>query len=124
MPTALRLLDANANRAREALRTMEDAARFLLDDAPLAEGLKHLRHDLAQALKPLAQLEYHRDTPGDVGTQITTASEGVRGGAADVALAAGKRLSEALRVMEEYAKTLPSGPAIGAQLEQLRYRGY
>lgn len=128
MPTALRLIDANANRAREALRTMEDAARFLLDDAPLAEGLKNLRHDLAQALKPLAQLEYHRDTPGDVGTRISTASEGVRAGAPDVALAAGKRLSEALRVMEEYAKTLPwereAPMTIAAQLEQLRYRGY
>lgn len=124
MPTVLRLIDANANRAREALRTMEDAARFLLDDAPLSESLKNLRHDLAQTLKPLAGLEFHRDTPGDVGTRISTPSEGARGGAGEVALAGGKRLSEALRTMEEYAKTLPHGPAIAAGLEQLRYRGY
>ncbi len=124
MPTVLRLMDANANRAREALRTMEDAARFLLDDAPLSESLKNLRHDLAQALKPLAALEFHRDTVGDVGTRITTASEGARGGAADVALAAGKRLSEALRAMEEYAKVLPQGASVSGALEQLRYRGY
>ncbi len=124
MPTVLRLMDANANRAREALRTLEDAARFLLDDAPLSEALKNLRHDLAGTLKPLAALEFHRDTPGDVGTAITTPSEGARAGAADVALAAGKRLSEALRAMEEYAKVLPQGATIATTLEQLRYRGY
>ncbi len=120
----LRLMDANANRAREAMRTMEDAARFLLDDAVLSESIKSLRHDLAATLSPLAGMAFHRDTPGDVGTAITMASEGVRGSAAEVALAAGKRLSEALRVMEEYAKTLPGGPGIAAGLEQLRYRGY
>ena len=37
--SVLRLIDANANRAREALRVMEDAARFLLDDAELAGEL-------------------------------------------------------------------------------------
>src|SRR4051794_4807942 len=31
----LRLLDANANRAREALRVVEDYARFVLDDGDL-----------------------------------------------------------------------------------------
>ena len=39
-----RILDASANRAREALRVMEDAARFLLDDRSLTEQLKVLRH--------------------------------------------------------------------------------
>ena len=34
----LRLLDANANRAREALRVLEDYARFVLDDADLSGG--------------------------------------------------------------------------------------
>ncbi len=36
----LRLLDANANRAREALRVLEDYARFVLDDGGLSGGLK------------------------------------------------------------------------------------
>lgn len=124
MPTVFRLMDANANRAREALRTMEDAARFLLDDAPLSAQLKNLRHDLAQVLGPMTALAFHRDTPNDVGTAISTASEGTRENAGEVALAAGKRLSEALRVMEEYAKTLPAGASVAGGLEQLRYRGY
>jgi thiamine-phosphate pyrophosphorylase len=126
MPPVLRLLDANANRAREALRVMEDAARFLLDHAELQAGLKILRHDLAEAVRDLPELATQRDTPGDVGTTVTTPSEQTRAGAADVVRAAGKRLSEALRSLEEYAKVLPppAGPTAAARFEALRYRGY
>src|SRR3954447_14256671 len=45
----LRILDANSNRAREALRVMEDSARFVLDDPPTCATLKQLRHDFADA---------------------------------------------------------------------------
>jgi len=128
MPAALRILDANANRAREALRVMEDAARFLLDDASLAEPIKQLRHDLAAALSSIPNLAAHRDTPGDVGTSITTSAEQSRSSVAEVAIAAGKRLSEALRSIEEYAKVLPPlqemQSPVAAIVEQLRYRGY
>jgi len=41
-----RLLDADFNRAREALRVVEDYARFILDDARLSQAAKQLRHDL------------------------------------------------------------------------------
>ncbi|MEM1109233.1 MAG: thiamine phosphate synthase [Planctomycetota bacterium] len=125
MSSSLRIIDANANRAREALRVMEDAARFALNDAELSEALKQLRHNLASALSNVPNLSTHRDTPGDVGTAITTLAEQSRAGLADVALAAGKRLSEALRSMEEFAKTLPPEQAqAAAAFEQLRYRGY
>lgn len=120
--SVLRIIDANANRAREALRVMEEAARFILDDAALTESLKTLRHDLQSQLGALAGLEAGRDTPGDVGTAITTANEGNRASVADVAIAAGKRLSEALRAIEEYGKTIDANFA--AAIEQLRYRGY
>ncbi len=125
MPSVYRILDANANRAREALRVMEDAARFVLDDAELSGQLKQLRHDLAQCLASISQLDAWRDTPGDVGTTITTQSEQSRSDVADVVTAAGKRLSEALRVLEEYSKTLPETLTdVAAAIEKLRYRGY
>ena len=38
----LRLLDANANRAREALRTLEDYCRFILDNHQLCGELKKI----------------------------------------------------------------------------------
>lgn len=138
MPPVLRILDANANRAREALRVMEDAARFLLNDAVLSESIKQLRHGLATALAAIPNLEPYRDTPGDVGTAITTPAEQSRDSVAGVARAAGKRLSEALRTIEEYAKTLPITDiptplgrgdisphvSVSEKIEQLRYRGY
>jgi len=48
----LRLLDANANRAREALRVLEDYARFVLNDPALSADLKSIRHTLAEATAP------------------------------------------------------------------------
>lgn len=122
MPSVLRILDANANRAREALRVMEEAARFILNDADLTAALKSLRHDLAAALAAVPALPANRDTPGDVGTTLSVSAEMSRHSVADVATAAGKRLSEALRAIEEYAKTLQS--PLAQTVESLRYRGY
>jgi thiamine-phosphate pyrophosphorylase len=127
MSAIARMLDANVNRAREALRVMEDAARFALDDAALSAELKSLRHGLRDALAslPSGWLEANRDTPGDVGTAIATESEMSRaGGVSDIVIAAGKRLTEALRVIEEACKTLDAGSSISRTIEALRYRAY
>ncbi len=121
----LRIIDANANRAREAMRVLEDAARFALDDATLARRAKLLRHDLRQTMDRLPahlHIERHRDTPGDVGTAISANAERQRADLPQVAIAAGKRLSESLRCLEEFGKTID--PMFAEQIEQLRYRGY
>ena len=118
-----RILDANANRAREALRVLEDYARFALDDQTLCGELKSLRHELVELLKPiLATAVLWRDTPNDVGTEVRIEAEQVREGTSDVIIAAGKRLGEALRTLEEYVKTLNPPTACG--IERLRYRFY
>ncbi|MHC4948093.1 MAG: thiamine phosphate synthase [Planctomycetota bacterium] len=122
MDPVLRIIDANANRAREALRVLEEAARFILDDAPLTATAKGLRHDLVAALAPLGDLVAGRDTPGDVGTRLSTGSERGRGAARDVVAAAGARLGEALRVIEEYGKTID--PDVAAAVERIRYDAY
>ncbi len=127
MPSVMRVLDANANRAREALRVLEEAARFILGDETIVREVKSIRHELREVLNADPQAAnpaiHWRDTPGDVGTRVTTEAETQRDSPADVAIAAGKRLSEALRVLEEYTKVLPS-PAASGRLEALRYRGY
>ena len=119
-----RILDANLNRSREALRVVEEYVRFCLDCSTLTETLKQMRHDLRSAADSLPQRDLlaSRDTVGDVGTQLSTPAEMERGGADDVLRAALKRLTESLRVLEEYAKPL-SGQA-AARFEQLRYRTY
>jgi len=120
----LRILDAAANRGREGLRVIEDAARFLLNDAHLCGLLKSLRHELAIALQQLGSDHFHasRDTTGDVGTAITTSSESERSSAAHVLRANCKRVEESLRSLEEYGKLID--PAAAATIEQLRYRFY
>ncbi len=124
-PNAIpRILDANCNRAREAMRVMEEYARFILNDSSLSKDVKNLRHDLHSIISQFAAglLEAHRDTPHDVGTAHSTPAEETRTDASSVAIAAGKRLSEALRVLEEYSKIL--NPKIAMQFKALRYRGY
>ncbi len=119
-----RILDAAANRAREALRVIEDHARFVLDDAHLCGQAKALRHELTQALRELGPegLLQARDTAHDVGAAIAGEGEYVRSSLADVLLAAGKRLGEALRSLEEYGKL--AHPLLGERVEALRYRAY
>jgi thiamine-phosphate pyrophosphorylase len=127
-----RLIDANANRAREALRVMEDLARFTLDDPGLCGGLKTLRHELRAALDSLGELGLdrgtllaNRDTEHDVGTAIGTPQEARRVGLRDMALAAGGRLTEALRAIEEATKALGGdGADLASDVEALRYRAY
>jgi len=123
----VRTLDASLNRAREALRVLEDVARFELDHAGLSAELKVIRHGLAEVAGAVPggvmALMAARDTPGDVGTEHKTLAELMRADVRAVAVAAGKRLGEALRTIEECLKVL--APAAAArQVEALRYRGY
>jgi thiamine-phosphate pyrophosphorylase len=119
-----RVLDAAANRAGEGLRVVEDYVRFVLDDRHLTERLKQLRHELAAALlliSPQLRLAA-RDTPGDVGVTITHRGEQTRDTPSDVAAASCKRAQQALRSLEEFAKTVSSEAA--SRFERLRYDSY
>lgn len=119
-----RALDAGLNRAREALRVIEDYCRFVLADALLCAELKQLRHDLARAADEQAPpgLLEARDTLRDVGTSISTAGERSRASLAEVVAANLKRLQEALRSLEEFAKV--PRPLLAELIEQVRYRAY
>ena len=119
-----RILDASANRAGEGLRTMEEIARFVLDDSALTAEFKSQRHGLAGALKSISRVSLlrARNTGEDVGTGITGTGEYLRANLADVVAAAAARTQQSFRVLEEYTKTIDS--SISAELEQVRYRCY
>ncbi len=122
--SAGRVIDANNSRAREGLRVVEDYCRFVLDDAFLSGELKHLRHDLTSivgTLLPTAQLAA-RDVQRDVGTSISTSQEYHRPSLQAIVQANCKRLQEALRSLEEFAKLHDARAA--QSLEQMRYRAY
>jgi thiamine-phosphate pyrophosphorylase len=124
MREVYRILDANINRAREALRVSEDCGRFALNDPAVTAMAKNLRSDLKEVLTdlPMDQILTSRDTPGDIGTEITSPSEPKRKDLGEVAIAACKRLSEALRTIEEYCKFVAPGQV--QKIERMRYNGY
>lgn len=132
MSSLARMIDANLNRTSEGLRVLEDAARFHLDSLELCSACKSARHGLRQfadelaatgpAFDRLARLA-SRDTPGDVGTEVSTESEMARHSMSELAAAAGARTAEALRVLEESAK-LAGSVAAAQRAKSLRYEVY
>ncbi|QDT08120.1 thiamine phosphate synthase [Planctomycetes bacterium K23_9] len=119
-----RILDASINRAGEGLRTMEEYARFVLDDSTMTSSLKTLRHGLTTALSILDResLLAARDTADDVGTNIQVETEYHRSNAVSVIQAAASRTQQSLRVIEEYSKLIDT--SVSSAVERVRYRAY
>jgi len=119
-----RIIDANFNRAREAIRVIEDFCRFALNSAPLTERAKQLRHKLSAAVDKLgaSRLISSRDTPGDVGIGKTFDKQLRRTDLNECFIAGCKRLTEALRTLAEMTQTV-NRPVAGT-IEKLRYAAY
>ncbi|NQT02041.1 MAG: thiamine phosphate synthase [Planctomycetes bacterium] len=119
-----RIIDANFNRAREAIRVIEEFCRFALNSGPLAERAKQIRHELSSAIGRLdaSRLISGRDTLGDVGVGRTVDNQLVRGELRDCFTAGCKRLTEALRVLAEMTQTLDR--SVAETVEKLRYAAY
>ncbi len=113
-PGTKRMVDANANRAAEAARVLEDVCRFVLSSAPLAESFRRIRHQLRDAVRPETVIAY-RDADGDVERAIPPKK---RGSLKERVDANAHRLTEALRVLEE---CIPEG---GEVFSRLRYEVY
>jgi thiamine-phosphate pyrophosphorylase len=120
----LRIIDAEANRAAEGLRVVEDYVRFVLDDAHLTRLVKELRHELATVLTPFRTTDRlaARESSADVGPTLATPAGTTRESIHDVVLASLKRVEQALRSLEEYTKL--ADRSVAAALERLRYRAY
>ena len=120
----IRLLDAAANRALEAVRVVEDYVRFLLDDSKLTGQCKAFRHEFSKILSEIPHDERlaSRDTRNDVGTEIQGEREYRREKIEDVLASNFSRLQESLRSLEEYGKLISVPFAQG--LERLRYKAY
>ena len=121
---ALRIVDANYNRAAEGLRVVEEYCRFVLADGHLTGLAKGIRHDLVQALAsvPSATRLAARETLADPGTGLGDYRSVEQWSLELVATANLKRVEQALRAIEEYAKPL-RGEA-SPLVESLRYRTY
>ena len=119
-PALYRILDANLDRTREGLRVIEEWCRFGLNNAPLTERCKSLRQELATWHTP--ELRAARNTPGDLGTELTHPQEETRDSIEQVLQVNFCRIEEALRVLEEYGKVYSTEMA--AAVKQMRYQVY
>jgi len=119
-----RIIDANFNRAREAIRVIEEFCRFALNSAALSERAGELRHKLSAAIGKLdtGRLISSRDTLGDVGVGRTLSNQLRRAELRDCFTAACKRLTEALRALSETTQTLNA--PVSETIENLRYSAY
>ncbi|MEI8377190.1 MAG: thiamine phosphate synthase [bacterium] len=98
-----RIIDANLNRATEALRVLEEITRFYLDDEKLSEKLKNIRHNISKvADESYEDLLFARDTVNDVGTNIHNPTQ--RKDILNIFKANIKRLQQSLRTLAEYAQ--------------------
>jgi thiamine-phosphate pyrophosphorylase len=118
----LRLIDANLNRLSEGLRVLEDVARFMLSDATLSARLKELRHRLSEGNPSIrTALLSSRDSSEDVGAFAADAMQ--RSDVPDIVTANARRVTESLRVLEEFAK-LPESTLDPANFKKARFEMY
>ena len=101
-----RIIDANLNRTVEALRVLEEIARFKLNDFVLSTKLKNIRHDICMFF----DAEYNnllnsRDTINDIGTKMENITKASRDNITIQSIFRSniKRLEQALRVLSEYS---------------------
>jgi thiamine-phosphate pyrophosphorylase len=121
----VRILDANANRAREGIRVVEDYCRFVLDNAELSRALKWMRHDVTEQMNALfatSSLVQARDSESDVGAPGRDIPEGAETEPAQIVLANIKRVQEALRCLEEYSKAIDA--RVSERFKKMRFDLY
>ena len=125
-PHTWRIIDANLNRTSEALRVLEDIARFVLNDATLSQQLKNMRHALVTADLPFnKQLIEGRDVAGDVGMNTVAAGQEKEKGLPLALVANARRAQESLRTLEEITKTQDITPRLDPErFKQARFNLY
>lgn len=121
-----RIIDANCNRVREAVRVIEDVLRFYVEDPALSSALKDERHEICAACDVVLKVNLEglraRDVASDPGRDSGTESEVSRAGWKDVLMSNFRRAEEGLRVLEEAAKLVD--PALSRRFKRSRFRIY
>ena len=121
---ALRIIDANQNRAKEGLRVCEEVVRFILNDTKLTGEFRASRHQISKIISSLPvdkkELLKHRDTEKDIGRDISEKSRRVN--EQDIFSANIQRVKEALRVLEEFGSLVSKDAR--EKFKKLRFKVY
>jgi len=125
MNNIYRIIDANANRISEGLRTLEDHFRFAKPDMKLNAKLRNLRHEIRDSLKGMDDIMISsRESLSDNGLAISQSSEVDRRlSEKEFVKANFKRIQEALRSVEENLKLLKND-RISKSVEAIRFTVY
>jgi hypothetical protein len=120
-----RIIDANLNRLREALRVIEEYYRFIDNRTPVCIRLKKMRHSLIEAETAVGKerLLLGRDTVSDCFAVGNRPEELERKGIGSLLCANFKRGQEAARVIEEYAK-IKGGAILCEKAKEARFALY
>jgi thiamine-phosphate pyrophosphorylase len=118
-----RMIDANADRAAEALRVVGDIARFVLDDDTLAHDWRIIRSQLWKIISSVPNMQRRnvesRDSVGDVGRSFTARPHM---NLIDLTRSNIHRAQESFRVLEESFRSIDANAC--TELSKLRYRCY
>jgi len=120
-----RIVDANANRAGEGLRAVEDVLRFVFDRSALTLAARKIRHELARRVSRMSSrrdLLAARDSGRDVGAGRWRAGMR-RTGLPDLVTANMRRAQESVRVLEEISR-MKADAGASRGLQALRFRLY
>lgn len=121
-----RVVDANCNRVREAIRVIEDVLRFYVEDSALSALLKDERHEVCAACDAMLKENLNglraRDVASDPGRDSMTESEALRADWKEILISNFRRAEEGLRVLEEVSKL--ADPAHSLRFKRSRFRVY
>jgi hypothetical protein len=123
---AYQIIDANLNRIREGMRCVEEAIRYDEHQKINYSSFRALRHNFSEIEQRLRysfpQLLENRNMKSDRGTKelaVTT-----RKNINELVKANANRVSEGLRVVEEYLKLLPGASKYTEKIKSIRYDWY
>ena len=114
------IIDANLDRAKEGLRVVEDWCRFYLTNKDLVIQLKDWRQQLGTHHSK--KYKFARCISTDQGIGLTHPAQEERSTSEEIVSANCSRVQEALRVLEEFART--TNPPLSKIAVEIRYGLY
>lgn len=120
LPEIYQIIDVNINRSREALRILEDIARFYLVKEDLMLKIRNIRHSIQNYEKKYLLKNYilYRNSLWDIGKEAKPVNKFTL---MDLIKANFKRLQESLRVLEECSNLINTPPIF---FQNLRFKTY
>ncbi|MGV8146627.1 MAG: thiamine phosphate synthase [Alkaliphilus sp.] len=122
MNKILRVIDVNVNRSAEGLRVLEDYARFIKKDIEIVSETREMRHYIRKIC--LDSRVMYRDSISDIGLEISASNNlDDKNNLKQLITANTCRVSESLRVIEEYLKCLNLN-LLSKSVEKKRFEFY